>query len=212
MNTEKKIIPAIIAKTQEELDELLLKVIDIVEIAQLDIMDEKFVPNTSLFFDFKLPETSCLFEAHLMIKNPEKWVEKNWQKVDTILVHYESCDNPENIISEVKNKSKKIGFVLNPETPTKNLTSFIDDIDQVLIMTVNPGFYGSPFLPEMLDKVRELRNLKPNLDIEVDGGVTDKTIGLVDKAGANLFVSGSYIMKAKNVKDSINNLKKHLVI
>jgi len=78
---------------------------------------------------------------------------------------------------------------------------------KILIMTVNPGFYGSPFLPEMLDKIKELRNLKPDLDIEVDGGVTDKTIDLVNKAGANLFVSGSYIMKAENVKDSINKLK-----
>lgn len=210
MNTKKKIIPAIIAKTQEELDELLSKVINLVEIAQLDIMDKKFVPNMSLFFDFKLPETSCLFEAHLMIEKPEIWIENNWRKVDTILVHYESCTNPDSIISDVKNKGKKIGFVLNPETPIQSLSGIIDDIDQVLIMTVNPGFYGSPFLPEMLDKIKELRNLKPDLDIEVDGGITDKTVGLVDKAGANMFVSGSYIMKAKNVEDSINNLKKHL--
>jgi ribulose-phosphate 3-epimerase len=210
MNNKKKIIPAIIAKTQDELDVLLSKVINIVEIAQLDIMDEKFVPNTSLFFDFKLPETSCTFEAHLMIEKPEVWIENNWQKVDTILVHYESCNNPKSIISDVKNKSKRIGFVLNPETSIEKLSSFIEDIDQVLIMTVNPGFYGSPFLPEMLDKIRDLRNLKPDLNIEVDGGITDKTIDLADKAGANMFVSGSYIMKSKNVEDSINNLKKRL--
>ena len=210
MNNKKKIIPAIIAKTQDELDVLLSKVINIVEIAQLDIMDEKFVPNTSLFFDFKLPETSCTFEAHLMIEKPEVWIENNWQKVDTILVHYESCNNPKSIISDVKSKGKIIGFVLNPETSIEKLSSFIDDIDQVLIMTVNPGFYGSPFLPEMLDKIRELRNLKPDLNIEVDGGITDKTIDLVDKAGANMFVSGSYIMKSKNVEDSINKLKKRL--
>ncbi len=142
-----------------------------------------------------------------MIEKPEKWIENNWQKVDTILVHYESCTDPKGIISNVKNKGKKIGFVLNPETPIEKLTSFIDDIDQVLIMIVNPGFYGSPFLPEMLDKIKELRNLKPDLDVEVDGGVTDKTIALVDKAGANLFVSDSHIMKAENVKDSINKLK-----
>lgn len=203
----KTIIPAIIAKSQEELDKALSKVTDIVEIAQLDVMDNKFVPNTSLFFDFKVTKTSCLFEAHLMMEDPESWIENNWQKVDTILVHYESCSDPKSIISKVKNKGKKVGFVLNPETSIQNLSDFIDDIDQVLIMTVNPGFYGSPFLPEMLDKITELRNLKPDLDIEVDGGVTDKTISLVDKAGANMFVSGSYIMKAKNVEESINSLK-----
>ena len=210
MNNKKKIIPAIIAKTQEELDELLSKVINIVEIAQLDIMDEKFVPNTSLFFDFKIPKTSCLFEAHLMILDPEKWIKKNRKKVDTILVHYESCNNHNKIISEVKNKDKKIGFVLNPETPIQRLTDFLDDIDQVLIMTVNPGFYGSPFLPEMLDKIIELRNMKPELNIEVDGGITDKTIDLVDKAGANMFVSGSYIVKSESVSKAIENLKNKL--
>ncbi len=210
MFKKKKIIPAIIAKTQEELDASLSKVVNLIEIAQLDIMDEKFVPNTSLFFDFKLPETSCFFEAHLMIEKPEVWIKDNWHKVNTILVHYESCNNPKSIISDVKDKDKKIGFVLNPKTPVENLSSFIDDIDQVLIMTVNPGFYGSPFLPEMLDKITELRNMKPDLDIEVDGGITDKTIDLVDKAGANMFVSGSYIIKAKNVKESINSLKKQL--
>ena len=132
------------------------------------------------------------------------------KKVDTILVHYESCNNHNKIISVVKNKDKKIGFVLNPETPIQRLTDFLDDIDQVLIMTVNPGFYGSPFLPEMLDKIIELRNMKPELNIEVDGGITDKTIDLVDKAGANMFVSGSYIMKAENVNEPISNLKKHI--
>jgi len=76
-----------------------------------------------------------------------------------------------------------------------------------LIMTVNPGFYGSSFLPEMLDKISSLRKLKPYLDIEVDGGITDKTIGLVDKAGANMFVSGSYIIKSSDVEKSIETLR-----
>ena len=75
-------------------------------------------------------------------------------------------------------------------------------------MTVNPGFYGSPFLPEMLDKIKKLSKKGPNLDIEVDGGVTDKTISLVDKAGANMFVSGSYIVKSDDVKNAVDNLKK----
>ena len=143
-----------------------------------------------------------------MVEDPEDWIEKNGGKVDTILVHFESNFNPNNIIDFVKKRGKKFGFVLNPETPVDNLSSYIDDLDQVLIMTVNPGFYGSPFLPEMLEKISELRKLKPDLDIEVDGGITDKTIGHVNKAGANLFVSGSYIVKSDNVKKAINSLRK----
>ncbi|RLF51542.1 MAG: ribulose-phosphate 3-epimerase [Thermoplasmata archaeon] len=212
MKHEKVIIPAIIAKTQDELNQRLLKVKDFVNIIQLDIMDNKFVPNSSLFFDFKLPETHCLFEAHLMINKPEEWIEHNWRKVDTILVHYETCSKPEKIIKKVKEKHKKIGFVLNPETPVENINSFLDDIDQVLIMTVNPGFYGSPFLRETLKKISTLRNMKPNIDIEVDGGVTPETISLVDKAGANMFVSGSYIMKAENVEEAVNNLRNKLTL
>jgi ribulose-phosphate 3-epimerase len=108
----------------------------------------------------------------------------------------------------VKSKNKRVGFVLNPETPVQKIEKYLAEIDQVLIMTVNPGFYGSPFLPEMLDKISELRKMKPDLDIEVDGGITPKTIRNVYEAGANMFVSGSYIVKSENVKESINNLKR----
>ncbi len=204
----KKIVPAIIAKNQNELNERLLKVKKYVDLVQLDVMDNKFVPNTSLFFDFFLPKTKCQFEAHLMVQDPEDWIEKYGYKVDTVLVHYESCNNPKKMIEQVKTDGKKIGFVLNPETPISKLTGFLNDIDQVLIMTVNPGFYGSPFLSEMLQKISDLRILKPRLDIEVDGGITNKTISFVDKAGANMFVSGSYIVKSDNVEEAINTLKK----
>lgn len=206
----KEILPAIIAKDQNELDEKLLKVLKYVNLVQLDIMDNKFVPNTSLFFDFSLPSTRCQFEAHLMVEDPVDWIEKNGKKVDTILVHYESKYNPKSIIDIVKKRGKRFGFVLNPETSVDEISSYIDNLDQVLIMTVNPGFYGSPFLPKMLEKIRELRLMKQDLDIEVDGGITDKTIELVDKAGANMFVSGSYIVKAVNVSKAINNLKNKL--
>lgn len=203
----KKIIPAIIAKNQKDLNERLKKVLDFFNLVQLDIMDNKFVPNASLFFDFSLPETMCNFEAHLMVQDPQSWIEKNGYKVDTILVHFESNYDQESIIDLVKQQGKKFGFVLNPETQIDKISSFLDEIDQVLIMTVNPGFYGSPFLPNMLDKIHKLREMKSTLDIEVDGGITDKTIGLVAKAGANMFVSGSYIVKAENVSEAINNLK-----
>ena len=203
----RRIIPAIIAKSQSELEERIAKVKDYVELIQLDFMDGKFVPSNSIDFDFNLPKTNCKFEAHLMINNPEDWIEKNYMKVDTILVHFESCNNPQKVIDLVKSKNKQMGFVLNPETPISEIEEYIDSLNQVLIMTVNPGFYGSPFLPEMLDKISELRSKAPDIDIEVDGGVTDKTIGLVNSAGANMFVSGSYIVKSDDVKSAIDSLK-----
>lgn len=206
----KEIIPAVIAKAQNELENKINFVKNLVELIQLDVMDGKFVPNNSIHFDFKLPENKCRFEAHLMINDPEKWIEKNYMKVDTILVHSESSNNYKEIIDTVKSKNKHVGFVLNPGTPISQIERYLDEIDQVLIMTVNPGFYGSPFLVEMLDKISELREMRPDLDIEVDGGITDKTIGLVDRAGANMFVSGSYIIKSQNIKGAIDSLKKIL--
>jgi len=201
-----KIIPAIIAESQEEVDQRINKVKDHLSILQLDVMDGKFVPTHSLDFDFKLPETNCKYEAHLMIDNPEEWIEKNHKIADIILVHIESCAEPEKIIELVKSKERKIGFVLNPETPIEKIKPYLDQIDQVLIMTVDPGFYGSKFLPGTLNKVKELRELKPNLEIEVDGGINADTIKQAYQAGANLFVSGSYLQKSEDVKAAIKNL------
>jgi len=206
----KTIIPAIIAKTQKELDDIFFKIKDSAHLLQLDIMDGKFVPNTSLDFDFRLPEKKYEFEAHLMIENPEKWVDKNWRKVDTIIAHFESIMNPDEIIKYVKNKKRKIAFALNPGTNIDQIKDYIMDIDQVLIMTVHPGFYGSKFLPETLDKIRELRKLRPELDIEVDGGIRPETIARVNEAGANMFVSGSYLIRSDNIQERINILQKKI--
>jgi len=211
MTIGREIIPAIIAKTQKELDERLLKVKDYVNTVQLDVMDDIFVPNTSLFFDFDLKGIDLSYEAHLMVQKPEEWIKNYADKVDTILVHYESSYDAKQVIQTVKDLGKRIGFVLNPETPASKLDPVIEKIDQVLVMTVNPGFYGSPFLAEMTEKIQTLRLKNPDLDIEVDGGITDKTIRKVYEAGANLFVSGSYIVKSDDVQraiDSLENLTK----
>ena len=208
---DKFVIPAIIAKNQKELDIGINKVKDFVKIIQLDFMDGVFVPNKSIDFNFKIPDADCSFEAHLMVKNPLEWIVKHHSKIDTILTHYETLMNPQKIIDNVRNEGKKIGFVLNPETPLENIIDYIDQLDQVLIMTVNPGFYGSPFLPEVVNKISDLREIAPTLNIEVDGGITNKTIELIDEAGANMFVSGSYIVKSANVKKAIDSLNKILI-
>lgn len=202
-----KIIPAVIARSQRELEEKIDLVKDLVSRIQLDIMDGIFVSNESLNFDFKIPETGCHFEAHLMVDNPDNWVQKNWQKADTVIIPVESCEKPKEFIKFFQGK-RKIGFALNPETPLAAIENYLDKINQVLIMTVNPGFYGSKFLPETLEKVRQLRKLKPNLDIEVDGGINPETAKTAFDAGANLLVSGSYIINSQNPKKAIEILQK----
>ncbi|MFO7677863.1 MAG: ribulose-phosphate 3-epimerase [Thermoplasmatota archaeon] len=210
MNNNVYIIPAVIATSQQELHDKINKVKHFVDIIQIDVMDGKFVENNSNDFDFSLPASDCCFEAHLMINDPLSWIEKHGDKVDTILVHVESVSNFSKIIKSIKNKNKRVGFVFNPETSLDVVKDYITDIDEILIMTVNPGFYGSPFLPKALEKVKQLREQYPLLDIEVDGGITDQTIQQAYNAGANMFVSGSFIVKSDNVKQAIERLQAKL--
>ncbi|MFQ5475186.1 MAG: ribulose-phosphate 3-epimerase [Candidatus Nanoarchaeia archaeon] len=203
-----QIVASIIATNQRELDERIDKVKDHVDRIQLDVMDGRFVRSHSLDFDFRLPETACKLEAHLMIEDVEGWIEKNAEKVDIILAHIESCD-PQKVILLSKQKKKKIGFALRPETSVQSLIPLMKDIDQALILTVQPGFYGSRFIPEMASKIYELRRLEPDLDIEVDGGITPETIRHVADAGANLFVSGSFLQK-NDVKEAVGSLKRSM--
>jgi ribulose-phosphate 3-epimerase len=210
MNKKKEIIPAIIAENQNDLETKLNKVTGLVNIVQLDFMDNKFVPNSSLWFDYNLPSVDIIFEAHLMIKHPLSWIEKNLDKIDIFLVHYESSDDISSVINLVRDANRSIGLVINPGTSIKEIVPYLDRIDQVLVMTVNPGFYGSPFLPETLRKIRWLASKYPDLDLEVDGGITAETISEAFQAGANKFVSGSFIIKSADPQGAINSLKQSI--
>jgi len=192
----KIIVPAVIAKTQEELEAIFGKIGGGSRIIQLDVMDGRFVPNRSLDFPFFLPRGNFRFESHLMVEDPGGWATAHGESVDTIIAHAETLEDPRPFIRSVKSRGKRAALALNPETEIGRIVDFLDVLDQVLVMTVKPGFYGSPFLPDTLKKVTALRRMKPDLDIEVDGGINADTISMADKAGANLFVSGSYLVKA----------------
>lgn len=201
-----EIIPAIIADNQKDLEGRVNKVRDFVKIIQLDFMDNSFVPNKSLWFDFVLPPSNVVFEAHLMVKKPMSWIEKHLNEIDIFLIHYECDDDLDETIDLVRDADRSVGLVINPETPVENIIPYIDRLDQVLVMTVTPGFYGSPFLPDMLEKVRYLRSEYPYLELEVDGGITKDTISQAALAGANKFVSGSFIVKSDDPQKAINQL------
>ena len=202
-----KIIPTIIAKNQKELEKMIFKVDSYVNLIQLDVMDGKFVENKSNFFDFSLPTKGIKYEAHLMVEDPEAWIDEYGDRVDTIIVHVETVNNLEGIIKKIRDKKKRVGVALNPETSIQEIRPYLGKIDQVLVMTVHPGQYGAEYLPEMENKIRELRTLYQK-DIEVDGGITPDTISKVKAKGANMFCSGSYIMKSPNAKEAIDSLKK----
>ncbi len=201
------LIPSIIATSQKEL-EARLKKIPSRTLVQLDVMDGLFVPHTSLEFEFNLP--SHMYEAHLMVQNPEAWLVHNHAKISSVIAHYESRVHMHNIIKLAKKYKKKIGIALNPESETEDIRQYLKHIDKVLIMTVHPGKYGSAFVPATLHKINFLRTLAPKIDIEVDGGIVPATLKACKEAGANQFVVGSFLQKAPNSLKAWKELQKEI--
>jgi len=209
-----EIVPAILVKTSKELEQRLKEVEPYVKRVQIDIMDGKFVPNTTIQpKDMRLFKTKLMKEVHLMVEDNEKYVEDFLNlDFDMIIVHLESCRDVEGIIRKVKDHGKKIALALNPPTPLSLINDYLDDLDMILLMTVNPGFSGQGFMPEVLPKIKELRKMRKNLDIEVDGGIKKENAKLVAEAGANILVSCSGIFGFEDKKKTIDLIKKEAMM
>mgnify|MGYP001109033011 CR=1 FL=1 len=180
----------------------------------IDIMDGVFVPNIS----FGLPVMKAIhkhaqkpLDVHLMIVNPDQYVTAFKEAGAEILtVHYEACTHLHRTLQLIKSNDMKTGVALNPHTPVTVLSEVIQDIDLVLIMSVNPGFGGQQFIPHSIQKVRELKTLIKNKGsktlIEVDGGVNTKTGAELVNAGADALVAGSFVFKSDDPKETIASL------
>jgi ribulose-phosphate 3-epimerase len=205
-----EIVPAILVKTTKELNQRYKEIEPYVDRIQIDIMDGKFVSNKTIQpEDLRNFKTNLIKEVHLMVNNNEKYVEDFLDlDFDVIIVHFESCKNIRKIIEKVKQKGKKIGLAISPSTPLSSIEKYLDELDLVLIMTVTPGFSGQGFVSSVLPKIRELRNRRKDLDIEVDGGIKIGTAKLVAEAGANVIASCSAIFKFEDKKKAIELLKK----
>ena len=204
MPQQNQILPAIIAQNQTELNQMLAK-IPFAENIMLDLMDGKFVGATSLDFHMKLP-TDHRYQLHVMAINPMERIKELPPEIDTVILHAETLEDIDEAIEQAKERKLKLFIALNPETPTSVVEPYLNDLDGVLIMSVNPGQYGAQFLPMQLNKVRRLRELSKDINIEVDGGMSDQTIGLAVAAGANMIASGSFIMKSKDPEAAYNIL------
>ncbi|MFT4303391.1 MAG: ribulose-phosphate 3-epimerase [Candidatus Woesearchaeota archaeon] len=203
----REIVASIIADNQEELDNILKKLSKNVQRIQLDVMDGMFVSSEVFDFDFKIPDNLYKIEAHLMTINPEMWIEDNNKKVETIIVHIESCNDPQKVINYVKDKGNKIGFALRPETPVEAIMPYLNQLNIVLVFTADViGYYGAKFNPKSINKIKKIRK-NSAVTIEVDGGITPKNILELEKAGADRFVVGSYLQKAKNIKKALQMLR-----
>ena len=170
----------------------------------LDVMDGHFVPNLtfgpSVISSIRNKTKKC-FDTHLMISNPDEYIEqyKNAGS-DIITVHKEVCGHLDKTLSSIKNTGCKAGVSINPGTDISGLEYVLDKIDLILVMSVNPGFGGQKFINSSIEKIKKIKELVQifNIDIEVDGGIDDKTATLVKNAGANILVSGSFIFSGEN--------------
>ena len=182
----------------------------------LDVMDGHFVPNLtfgpSVISSIRNKTKKC-FDTHLMISNPDEYIEqyKNAGS-DIITVHKEVCGHLDKTLSSIKNTGCKAGVSINPGTDISGLEYVLDKIDLILVMSVNPGFGGQKFINSSIQKIKKIKELVKNfnIDIEVDGGIDDKTATLVKNAGANILVSGSFIFSGENksiYKERITSLR-----
>jgi len=187
------------------------------DLIHVDVMDGHFVPNLTIgppVIKNLRKYTTLPFDVHLMISPVHKYIEKYAEAgADIITIHPEATENLRESINLIKRFGKKVGVSLNPKTEIKTLINELENIDLVLVMSVNPGFGGQKFMPEVLDKIKELKNIKDknqyHFDIEVDGGINFNNSKIVLEAGADILVSGTTVFKENdgNVKTNIEKLK-----
>ena len=187
------------------------------DMIHVDVMDGHFVPNLTIgppVIKALKKHSSILFDVHLMISPVHKYIEAYSDAgADIITIHPETTDNLQLSISKIKELNKKVGVSLNPETKIDTILDILNQIDLVLIMSVNPGFGGQKFMPEVLTKIQELKKIQEekglDFDIEIDGGINFDNCKTAIKAGANILVSGTTIFKNNNgdIKKNIELLK-----
>lgn len=190
------------------------------EYLHIDVMDGHFVPNITLgpgIVKSLRKDVNMVFDTHLMIENPDNYI-KDFVDAgsDLIVVHVEACRHLHRTIQNIKSYNVKAGVALNPATPIETIKHVLQDVDMVLIMTVNPGFGGQSFIESMIEKIKELKQLidEKNLkvDIQVDGGIKPSNIHQVVEAGANIIVAGSAIFNSENIEETVKLMRKNASI
>ena len=211
-----KIAPSILAADYANFASELKRIEETsAEYVHIDIMDGQFVSNISFGADVVASmrkHSKLVFDCHLMVVNPERYVDAFAQAgADIMTIHAESTLHIHGALQKIKAAGMKAGIVINPGTPISAIEPVLSLVDQVLIMTVNPGFGGQAFIPEMLEKVQKVAKIRDekgyDFDIEVDGGVDNKTIKACYQAGANVFVAGSYLFKASDLTAQVETLR-----
>lgn len=186
------------------------------EYLHIDVMDGHFVPNISFggcIISALRPECKMFFDVHLMIYNLEKYIPEFCKAgADMITFHVEATEDPEAIIKLIRDCGKKVGISVKPGTPFSAVEKYMDKVDMLLVMTVEPGFGGQKFMPDMLPKIKEAKDYIDShglvCDIEVDGGINPSNFKLCTEAGANVIVAGSAVFGAEDINKAVCDFKK----
>ncbi|MFC0014291.1 MULTISPECIES: ribulose-phosphate 3-epimerase [Allobacillus] len=213
-----KIAPSILSADFAKLGEEIKEVESAVDYIHVDVMDGHFVPNITigpLIVDAIRPVTDLPLDVHLMIENPEHYIQAFVDAgADIITVHQEACPHLHRVVQQIKQAGVKAGVVINPATPVESIEYVLENVDLVLVMTVNPGFGGQSFIPSGLNKIKQLFDLRSehgySYEIEVDGGVNQDTAKQCIDAGADVLVAGSAIFNKENRIEAIKAIKESL--
>ena len=203
-----RVVPAILTEDAEALERMIRQAETFTDFVQLDIMDGLFVPSKSIKAeDITNLKTSLKWEAHLMVNNPQQYLNSFKQAgAKRVVFHSEATDKPLGVISQARGMGLEVGLAVNPETAIANILPFIDSVDSLLFLSVNPGFYGSPFIPEVLEKIRQFRKKCPGVKTGIDGGVKESNIATIAASGVDYIYVGSAIFLQENPAESYRRL------
>ena len=208
-----RINPSILSADFANMTAELAKV-ETADMIHVDVMDSVFVPN--LTFGLPVVEnwrtvSRTPFDVHLMIDDPDQWAPKYAEKSEMVTFHVESASDPQRIIDRIRELGTRAGIAIKPGTPLEPYKELIHQLDQLLVMTVEPGFGGQKFMHEVLSKIRQAREIideeNPSCYLQVDGGINSETIVLASEAGADTFVAGSAIFGAEDPEQAIHQLR-----